>query len=72
MRVTPPKIGGHLFGIYSSRNIWVPSNAASRSPRIDDAALITPATGDLVGVPPEVPELGAAPANNEAAIHVSR
>jgi hypothetical protein len=33
--------------------------------RIDDAALITPAAGDLVGVPPEVPELGSIPADNE-------
>ena len=32
---------------------------------IDHAALITPATCDLVGVPPEVPELGTIPTNNE-------
>jgi hypothetical protein len=38
-----------------------------RSPAvgINDAALITPATGDLVGVPPEVPKLGAVPTDNE-------
>jgi len=33
--------------------------------RVDDAALITSTASDLVGMPPEVPEFGAVPANNE-------
>ena len=33
--------------------------------RIDDTTLVTSATGDLVGVHPEVPEFGTIPTNNE-------
>ena len=56
----------HLLEIHRQQAFAIFSEIY-RSPavRIDDAALVTPAPGDFISVPPEVPELGAVPANNE-------
>ena len=56
----------HLLEVHRQQAFAIFSKVNRRpAVRIDDAALITPAPGDLVGVPPEVPELGAVPADNE-------
>ena len=50
----------HLLEVHCQQAFTLRAEVDRRATvRIDHAALITPAAGDLIGVPPEVPELAA-------------
>jgi hypothetical protein len=56
----------HLLEVHGQQPLAFTAKVDRRTAvRIDDAALITPAMGDLVGVPPEVPKLGAVPSDDK-------
>ena len=56
----------HLLEVHCQQAFAVTAKVDRRpTVRIDDAALITAAAGNLVGVPPEVPELGAVSTDHE-------
>ena len=56
----------HLFEVHRQQALAFTAEV-DRAPavRINHAALITPAAGNLVGMPPEIPELGSVPSDHE-------